>query len=534
MRFLYMGLLIIASMLGMLAFLVKAGRYYLHMFQLSSYYNGRFFQWQKKNISFVHIGLAALVFGLSILSGIKKPTPALIFVVFVIATLLYKAPPMKKKLVYTARIKRQILCFAAAFALMCLAVLLAFAGAVHKITPKALFVALYGILSASSFIPFTWTVVSGAINGIAEKKIQKYYINDAEKILNNCRDLKVVGVTGSYGKTSTKFMLNAVLSEKYNTLMTPESYNTIMGVVKTVRTSLTPLHQVFIVEMGAKHVGEIAKIASLVHPDCGVITTVGLQHLESFGSEENITKAKFELIGALKKDGKAFLNYDCEKIRNYNTHENTVTFGTGSDLDYHPENIRCTQYGTEFVLCCKDGRKINIKMKLLGRHNVQNFVSAAAVGIEMGVSEAQIVSAAARLMPVPHRLELKSNGAYTVIDNAFNSNPEGAKESLYVLSLFDGYKKIVVTPGFIELGEKQDDALFEFGKEIAKTCDCAILVGRATGAKIKEGVQSEGFSGELYCVDTLSEALAVIPTIKADKKAVLFENDLPDNYEKQK
>lgn len=525
------NLLFALSILSMLFSLCFCGRHYLHMFQLSSYYQKRFFKWQAKNVKAKNIVFAAIASALMALElfGVWHYFPtALIVCLSLLSVLLHKAPPQKKKLVYTSRVKRQIGIFFTVYAVISA---LAVTGVFFENT-VSLVACL--ILTLTSFIPAFWIFLSGVLNVPLEKCVQRGFVKDAERIMASMKDLTVVGITGSYGKTSSKYILNAVLSEKYNTLMTPESYNTLMGVVKTIRTSLSPLHQIFIAEMGAKHVGEIKEIAELVRPSVSMITTVGVQHLESFGSEENIQKAKFEIVGALRKGGKAVLNYDCDKIRNYNTYENTVTFGFSSERDYYAKDIRCTDKGTEFTLCTKDGREIRLVTKLLGEHNVMNIVSAAAIGIELGVTEAQLVRACARLTPAPHRLELKNLGTFTMIDNAFNSNPEGARQSLKVLSTFEGYTKVIVTPGFIELGALQKEKSFEFGRQIAKTCDAVILVGKAITADIRAGIESEGFGGFFETADTLNEALTLINKINGDKKAVLFENDLPDNYEPQK
>ncbi len=518
------------AILSMLFSLCYCGRHYLHMFQLSSYYQSRFFKWQFKNVSVKNIvfALVATVLMAFELKGVKIYAAALLICLSLLSVLLHKTPPQKKKMVYTPRIKRQIVIFFTVYAIVAA---LAVTGVFFCTAVSAVACML---LALTSFIPAFWIFVSGVLNVPVEKYVQNGFIKDAERILASMKNLTVIGITGSYGKTSSKYILNAVLSEKYNTLMTPESYNTLMGVVKTIRGSLSHLHQVFIAEMGAKHIGDIREIARLVKPNISMITTIGIQHLESFGSEENIQKAKFEIVDELKGGGTAVLNYDCDKIREYNTHKNTVTFGFSEDRDYYAKDIRCTDKGTQFTLCTKDGREIKLSTKLLGEHNVMNIVSAAAVGIELGVTDAQLMRACARLTAAPHRLELRNLGTFTMIDNGFNSNPEGAKQSLKVLSTFEGYTKVIVTPGFIELGALQKEKSFEFGRQIAKTCDAVILVGKAITSDIKAGIESEGFGGFFEITDTLNEALTLINKISGDKKAVLFENDLPDNYEPQK
>ena len=156
------------------------------------------------------------------------------------------------------------------------------------------------------------TVIGNIVNSPIEKANRQYYINDAKKMLKACPDLKVIGITGSYGKTSVKYYLSTVLKAKYNVLMTPESYNTPMGVVKTIREQLRPTHEVFVCEMGARHVGDIKEICDIVFPEYGIITSIGEQHLETFKSIDNIIKTKFELYDAVSDKSKMFLNGDTE------------------------------------------------------------------------------------------------------------------------------------------------------------------------------------------------------------------------------
>ena len=131
------------------------------------------------------------------------------------------------------------------------------------------------------------------LNKPIEKAINRWFINDAKRILKSCPDLTVIGVTGSYGKTSVKFILKTLLEARFNVLATPESYNTPMGVVITVRNHLRATHEVFVCEMGARHVGDIKEICDIVHPNHGIITSVGPQHLETFFTLDNVKKTKF-------------------------------------------------------------------------------------------------------------------------------------------------------------------------------------------------------------------------------------------------
>ena len=171
----------------------------------------------------------------------------------------------------------------------------------------------WGAIAAALLTPWIMLLANLLLTPV-EKAISRWFYNDAEKRLRAMPNLIIVGVTGSYGKTSTKNYLYRLLSEKYNVLMTPGNFNTTLGVVRTIREQLQPYHQVFIVEMGAKQKGDIAEICALVHPQIGVVTAVGDMHLETFGSRENVRKTKFELLEALPSDGLAVINEESEGI----------------------------------------------------------------------------------------------------------------------------------------------------------------------------------------------------------------------------
>ncbi|SEF52296.1 UDP-N-acetylmuramoyl-tripeptide--D-alanyl-D-alanine ligase [Caloramator fervidus] len=372
-----------------------------------------------------------------------------------------------------------------------------------------------------------------------EKLIQQKFINEAREIIRRRKDLLVIGVTGSYGKTSTKYFIKTILSEKYNTIMTPESYNTPMGVTKVVREQLKNEHEIFVCEMGARYVGDIKELCEIVYPKIGVLTAVGLQHLETMGSKENIAKTKYELIESLPDDGIAFFNgdndicFELSKKRNIETY----VYGTSKKegINIYATDIKNTKEGLKFTVCGNvDGRCVNFecKTKLLGRHNVNNILAGVAVALKLGLSEEEIKRGIEKIEPVPHRLQiLDTNNGITVIDDAFNSNPEGASQALEALSEMEGGKKIIVTPGMIELGDAECEENKKFGKKIAEVCDYAILVGKRRSIPIIEGLKEENYKEDrIIVVNSLDEATKVLSKIVQFGDIVLFENDLPDNY----
>ncbi|HJD24513.1 MAG TPA: UDP-N-acetylmuramoyl-tripeptide--D-alanyl-D-alanine ligase [Firmicutes bacterium] len=500
--------------------------HYVHMLQLNSYRPERYVRWMKENRTalFNQLGWMALAF-VAVAAFLLKPTDwqvrgacAALLAIHFVLNLPKKA---KKPLVFTHRVQRL---------LATLAVLLAAVGLVVYFT---------GMVRLSVGLLFLWPVLTplavlaaNYINHPVEAAISRRYVNDARRRLEGMPRLITIGITGSYGKTSTKNFLNALLSVKYNVLMTPESYNTTMGVVRTVRERLLPTHEVFIAEMGAKNVGDIREICDLVHPRYGVITSIGEQHLETFGTVENIVKTKFELADAVPPDGKVFLNADNEYIRGRmgQVAAPVVTYGAapGSQADYRAEEITVGASGSAFTVVAPDGESRRFTTKLLGAHNIQNITGCIAVAHSLGIPLAELAAPVRRLKPVEHRLQLLPNG---YIDDAYNSNPAGFRAALDVLGGFEG-QRVLVTPGMVELGERQAALNKELGGYAASRCDYAVLVGEKQAPPLKEGLLEAGFPEErLYVAKDLAEGLAWVNGLPAEgRRTVLLENDLPDNF----
>jgi len=400
-------------------------------------------------------------------------------------------------------------------------------------------VLLPGVLAL--LFPATVPLVN-LLNSPLETAINNWYIADAKRILKEMPRLLVIGVTGSYGKTSTKFFLQKLLSYKYNTLMTPESFNTPMGVVKAIREQLRPIHDVFVCEMGAKNIGDIRELCEIVKPRFGVITAVGPQHLETFGTIENVEKTKFELADAIPDNGMVFLNYDSEIIRNKNYGKPLVSYGASLDAGdccYAARDIKVSSAGSSFRIAFPDGEERIFETPLIGKHNVQNIMGAIAVADYLGVERDDMAIGVRRLEAVPHRLQLIRKNSIIIIDDAYNSNPSGTGAALETLSMYDGVK-IMITPGMVELGPAQDEANRHFGAKAAKVCDYVVLVGERQTRSVREGLKDASYPEEkIFVAETLEAAFDVVGKVekidpdggqKVRQKIVLLENDLPDNY----
>ena len=591
---------IVLAVMGLVLFALAvitalyAGRYNLHMLQLNGYKNKEHITWLKKNISRQWLAFAAVVVGLLCMIVPNTVTYIIAIIVGIFNLLFYrlmKNQKTKKKLVYTARVKRMIATNVVVGVLFGMCITLVFSAITsvgYSETAESLnmanFVQRISSLGAALFhlagatllyagLQVFMPMLANLINKPIEQGISRYYINDAKRLLKQAtaNGMTIIGVTGSYGKTSVKFYLQTLLQEKFNVLVTPESYNTPMGVVLTVRKQLKPSHEIFVCEMGARHVGDIKEICDFVYPKHGVITSVGPQHLETFFNMDNIKDTKFELADALGADGKLFVNADNEYIREKldslgissdakvdskanvqaaGTSMNVQAASSATDADKHNSNtvpykvieygnnggykacdIKVSQLGTDFTVIAPDGQKESFQMPLIGEHNVINVLGAISVACEMGMTLRELKIPVRRLQPVKHRMELIERGAVTIIDDAYNSNPVGSKAAVETLGMFDGVR-ILVTPGMVELGKDEEVYNEKFGEYAAKNCDYIFLIGAKHTEPIKRGILNSGFDANKvktyeHLEDALQQAYAI-----ADEghKYILLENDLPDNY----
>ncbi len=392
----------------------------------------------------------------------------------------------------------------------------------------------YLVIGATVYITYFLVMVANTFNKPIEKYVYNYYKRQAIKKLRNMPDLDVIGITGSYGKTSSKNILNDILSVKFNVLPTPKNYNTTYGLMLSINNYLDKFTEVFIAEMGAFKVGEIKELCDFVQPKYGILTTIGTAHLESFGSIENIQKGKFELIESLPSDGVAVLNKDDEMQVNYHIKSDCKKLWIGIDnkeADVHATNIKMSYNGMTFDCIFKgDKNKYNFSTRLLGRANIYNILAGITLGKYLGISIEQLIIGVRRVKAIEHRLELKKYGTINIIDDAYNSNPVGSKMALDVLNLMPGYK-IIVTPGMIELGDKQYELNMKFGEYMADVCDEVILVGEEQTKPIYDGLMHKKYNPKhIHIINDVKIAFELMQKLKEKETYVLLENDLPDIF----
>lgn len=498
--------------------------------------NQRFFKWvikdfkkfnsYKKNLLLVIVTLI-IINTLSITNNLLFMI--YFFLVYIILVILFYLDAKKNKgkipLKVTPRVKRIIV--------TCIILIIVATNSFFINYNSNLLLFYYLYLTTLIIIIYPLIMTAIVINKPVEKVVYYSYYFKAKKKLNSMKSLKVIGITGSYGKTSSKNILSDILNVKYNALPSPKNFNTPYGLIITINNYLDKFDNIFIAEMGAYKKGEIKELVDLVKPKYGILTKIGTAHLESFGTEENIQQTKFELIENLPLDGVGVLNKDDEKQTSYKLENKCKILWIGidnKDVDVHASNIVNSSEGMTFDITFKGNtKKYKFSTKLLGHANIYNILAALALSKEFNLTIEQMQMAVSNVRPVEHRLELKKAGNITYIDDAYNSNPTGAKMALDVLNQMKALR-VVLTPGMIELGQNQKKYNKEFGRQIASSCDYVILVGKKQTEDIYEGLIDKKFSKDkIHIVKDLFEGLDIV---KKEKKevVVLLENDLPDMF----
>ncbi len=510
--------------------------HHMKMFQQSSYRPERFTKWLKNNkqdyrvhyigVMLFFCFLYSLVYSSLIIHYIISALYTLFIVSLYILYFKVKTSNIKP-LVYTSRVKRMFVTISIfAFSLYAIVLTIQPTSANKDFIYLPVFIVFF-----TSFAPFI-IMLANLCNSPIEKSIRNKFINEAKSMLDSHKNLITIGITGSYGKTSMKNYLTELLKVKFNVLMTPESYNTPMGVVKTIRENLTGVTEIFVCEMGAKNQYDIKELCDIAKPDHAILTAIGPQHLETFKTIDTIVKTKYELVDSIQDNGIVLLNGDSKLITENLPKKQHFTYSYKNPSHYKPYNVTLSEKGTTFTLETEK-EKCEFTTKLIGEHNVLNLVGAIIMCNKLGISLEELKPQVAKIAPVPHRLEVKKSPSMTIIDDAFNSNPEGAKSALDTLNMFDGHK-VLITPGMVELGDIQDDENYKFAVNATKICDYIILVGPIQTEPMQKALSDENFDKtKFFVAKNFPEAYAKAQSLQTEQhKYVLIENDLPDNYQK--
>lgn len=390
----------------------------------------------------------------------------------------------------------------------------------------------YALLCALPILTPFILFVSYAIIEPFERAINRYYVKKATLKIQNTDVIKI-GITGSFGKTSVKEILMTILSQRFRVLATPESYNTPLGIALTTK-KLDSTHDVFIAEMGARCVGDVKSLAEMVKPTYALITGVNTQHLETFKTYENILDTKYELIECLPSTGKAFFSSDNEGARKLFDRFNGEKYyagNSGDDNFVYASDVVIEKTGAEFTLNVKGEDPVKCKTVLLGKHSISNICLAVSVAYKLGMTMEEIVLGINRIVSVGHRLEIVPNNKNVVIiDDSYNSNVNGVLAAMEVLDTFDG-RKIVLTPGLVELGKEENVSNLQMGKILASHADVVIITGKQNAEMLINGLIEGGMDREkIIYAKSLKKGNEELNQILKEGDVILFENDLPDNY----
>lgn len=386
----------------------------------------------------------------------------------------------------------------------------------------------FGVIIEFFAVPIIFVLTALIIQPF-ETLIKKLYIKKACKVLDNFKGIKVA-ITGSFGKTSTKNFLTTFLKDRYKVCATPKNFNTPMGLCRTVLENLKPTDEILIIEMGARHEGDIAELMKMSKPQFGILTAVGEQHLQSFGSLEKIKKTKFELCEHMPKSGKVVFDGASD-----NTKELFEKFrgekylvGVSGGCCYIKDE-KFSRKGSSFKIVI-DGEEFKAKTKILGSEMLNDIAVAAYMAYLLGVDSEEIIEKISLLIPAPHRLQLIENPFCTIIDDSYNSNLLGAQQACKCLKLFKG-KKIVVSPGLVEQGDKQYELNYKLGKKIASCCDEFLIMNETNKIALTKGAIAGGMKKQnLHYAYSRKEQAEVLKKLQEKSSVVLFENDLPDNF----
>ena len=532
-----------------MAFAAKRVMTYMHIYQQEEYDSGRFFKWLFKHWAIdKRVSLAVIVAaGISLVPD--APVILMNFIIFAaMAYMTYKEPDprkdSKKKLAMTARAQRIM------YPALAISILF---GVWVFVAPYQ-----YGLwLISIHVIPFSIMLVNMLLFPV-EDLIQKRYWREAHAKLMDIRPT-IIGITGSYGKTSVKHILGHILKLNAPTLVTPGSVNTAMGISRIIRENLTEDHKFFIVEMGAYGPHSIEKLCKLTPPDMGIITAVGHAHYERFKTLEAVAETKYELAEAVlaHEDGQVIV------------HERTLRFDYAREMkeehlhsfivcgDAPPDpNSKAEQPGAQEQSFMEDGdleiqdvrqhpRGLEIRLRwknvihivnapIFGVHHGHNLAMAFVAALELGVNVRDIQTALDLLPQIEHRLEVKEqNDGTTIIDDAYNSNPMGFQSALNLLQILgNSGRKILITPGMVEMGKAHTEAHQKIGEYAGHICDIAIVVNGKRIPSFIKGFKKTGGGKEVHEVPTFSDAQKWVAKNKKDGDYILVENDLPDLYER--
>lgn len=353
--------------------------------------------------------------------------------------------------------------------------------------------------------------------------IKEFLVFLAKNKIKKFSNLKIIGIAGSYGKTGMKDMIATVLAEKYKVVKTQESINTPVGITRTILNHVNDRTEILIVEMGEYYSGDIKNICLIVPPQIGVITGINEAHLERLESIDNSVNTIFELVQNMKSNGLLILNAQDINVKNsykkFIKKQNAYLYQAKGKIEFN-EDAPGYIYQKLFF-------------PVLGKYNLDKIDGVIYLAKKLDLSAQEIESGLKKIKTPAHRLQpiLNREKNILVIDDSYNGNPDGVEEAIKTLSLFKKRRKIFVTPGLVEIGNKSREVHERIGKRLNDVVDLVILIKNSVTPNIEEGLIKSGFNKEnIVWFDSMMEAQNNLGSIVKSGDVVLFQNDWPDNY----
>ncbi|PSB57712.1 Mur ligase family protein [Chamaesiphon polymorphus] len=524
-------------------FFTRRGLRYLRYFQQEEYNGKRFKAWFLEKRTFDTKGtlIALVAAALSLFATGGDMVVCVAICVGAAATLVFfgfsEEDPRQVGKIKLKMTDRATAIYNLALALYSIATLLVITGTYFLGAGDRIYIYWFIAIALIQSSPI-WIVIANSILWPNEYKKQQAFLQEAKDILADYQPY-TIGITGSYGKTSTKAILGSILEAIEPTFWTPGSINTEMGITRQIRENLKPQQQIAIIEMGAYQIGSIAKLCRFTPPQAGLVTAVGVMHLERFGGAENIYKAKCELAQAIPADGLLVCNGDnpgARKMAAEYPKATTLLYGLEPEighLDCWMSDIKAGMDGTTFTIHWQ-GKEYPGFTKLLGAPMLSNLVGSFTMACALGKDPDYVIAAIHNLEPANNRLNLRKNGDGFILDDSYNSNPIGFASALEVLEVLEGGRKILMTPGMVELGEIQAAENRQVALKAASICDLAIVVGDTNKDALKAGLLEGGLAPDKlmeFANRDLALAYLTSPEHRQPKDTILIENDLPDLYE---
>jgi UDP-N-acetylmuramoyl-tripeptide--D-alanyl-D-alanine ligase len=524
-------------------FFTQRGLRYLRYFQQEEYNGTRFKDWFLEKRTFDTKGTAIAITAAALSRFASGGDMGICVVICLVAGVVLVAvgvqeeDPRKVGKIKLKMTDRAMAIYKLALGLEAIATIFIIAGTYFLGAGESIYLYWLAAVVSIQSAPI-WIVIANAILWPQELQKQQAFLQEAKDILADNQPY-TIGITGSYGKTSTKAILGSILEAIEPTFWTPGSINTEMGITRQIRENFKPQQQIAIIEMGAYQIGSIARLCRFTPPNAGLVTAVGVMHLERFGGAENIYKAKCELAQAIPADGLLVCNGDNPGARKMATEypkATTLLYGLEPELghlDCWMSDIKATMDGTTFTIHWQD-REYPGFTKLLGVPMLSNLVGSFTMACALGKDPDYVIAAIYNLEPANSRLNLRKNGDGFILDDSYNSNPIGFASALEVLEVLEGGRKILMTPGMVELGEIQAAENRQVALKAASICDLALVIGDTNKAALKAGLLEGGLAPEqLMEFPNRDVALAYLtsPEHRQAKDLILIENDLPDLYE---